>query len=121
MVPANAGNRLMPHLDPVPGVLDFEGPPVPFSGRTRETRHASYTGAVHATLARGEKVAALLQLVRNHGPITMQEIAGVTGWPISSVCSLLDAVRDELETDGFERVEWSDGRTTKRTRWRVRA
>ncbi len=102
----------------------FDSPavkPVPFRGLTATTREASQSGAVHATRARGEKVAAVLQVIRNHGAITAQDISGVTGYPINSVCSLLDAIRDQVEPDGCELVDWGDGRRpTKRTRWRIR-
>lgn len=98
-----------------------QGQPLPpINGATPAARHASYTGAVHATQARGEKVAALLQLLTNHGPLTLNECADRTGWPLSSICSLKSAIEDQLEPDGFDIQDWGEGRVTKRTRWRVR-
>lgn len=97
--------------------LDFNAP---FQGSTRSSKHASWTGSVHATKARGEKVVALRQLLRNHGPMTLNEAAVITGWPLSSICSLKAAITDELEPDGFDVQDWGDGRTTKRTRWKFR-
>lgn len=93
---------------------------LPFSGETKVAAHSSHTGAVHATKARGEKVEALRQLLRNHGPLTFNEIAAITGWPISSVCSLKSAIKHEVQEDGFDEQRWGDGTTTRRTRWRLK-
>ena len=97
-----------------------QGEPLPpINGRTIAARHASFTGAVHACHARGEKLVALRQLLTHHGPLTINEVAAITGWPLSSVCSLKSALPDVVP-DGFEVVEWRAGKATKRTRWIIR-
>jgi len=92
----------------------------PYQGLTPETRQASASGARKAVRGRGVKVARLLELVAEDGPITMNRIAELTGWPISSVCSLLAACRDELEPAGQQTVWWPDRTCTKRTLWRIK-
>lgn len=82
--------------------------------------HSSWIGAVRATQGRGEKVEALRQLFRNHGPMTLNEAAHLTGWPLSSICSLKSAIEDELEPCGYDLVSWGTGKATKRTQWRWR-
>jgi hypothetical protein len=42
----------------------------------------------------------------------------VTGYPLSSVCSLKALIADELEEVDHEIMTWGNGKTTKRTRWR---
>ena len=117
---------------PTPQGLDFDAPIVdvrqvaptgaprpPIAGRTTTSRHASYTGAVHAEETRSANIVALQQLWRE--PRTMNEIAAITGLPMSSVCSLKSALEVELEAVDFELIEWGEGRkATKRTRWRIR-
>lgn len=93
------------------------GPPVNGSGPL--SRHASWTGAVFASKARGEKVAALRQLLVNHGPMTMNTAATITGWPLSSICSLKAALGAEVVAVDVELEHWGDGRTTTRTRWGI--
>jgi hypothetical protein len=42
-------------------------------------------------------------------------------WPLSSVCSVLHAVSDRVESNGdFEAVTWANGHTTRRERFRVK-
>jgi hypothetical protein len=110
-------------IDPpvLPGPDEATTPTPPFRGVTSTARHASYTGAVHAMRARGEKISAFFQLVKNHGPLTMQDAAAVLKYPLASVCSMKATLERLLEPDGHELVEWGDGRRTRRTRWRVRA
>lgn len=99
----------------------FDAPmPAPYQGTSRESRAASYSGAVHAMKGRGEKVAALRQLLKNHGPLTFNAVSAITGWPIASVCSLKDALGDEVEAQGVELVDWGSGRTTRRMQWGIR-
>lgn len=92
----------------------------PVNGTTSAARHASWTGAVHAMEHRGEKVRALRALFESRGPLTLQQAAEMTGWPLSSICSLKAALGDDLEADGYEVTRWGHGKTTKRTRWRVK-
>jgi hypothetical protein len=86
----------------------------PFRGRTSQSRHASYTGAVHAQRTRGEKQQTYAQILRNHGPMTDQDVAALTRWPLSSVNSTRDSFGDQVVPMGFEPSPF--GRA-KRTRW----
>ena len=91
----------------------------PINGTTPKSRHASYTGAVHALHARSANLVALRQLWRE--PRTLNEISVLSGLPVSSVCSLKAALDAELEIVDFETVEWGEGRRpTKRCRWRLK-
>lgn len=73
-----------------------------------------------ALVGRGQKIVALRQLIDHHGPFTLNECASITGWPLSSICSLKDAIKDELERDGYQIIDWGEGRTTQRTRWKIK-
>jgi hypothetical protein len=88
------------------------------NGRTAQSRHASYTGAMRAQATRSAHITAL-RLVWQQ-PLTINAVADLTGLPVSSVCSLKAALADELEAVDFETVTWGSGRTTKRTRWQLR-
>lgn len=99
----------------------FDAPdPVYWQGQTAISQQASLSGAVHALKSRGEKVEALRQLLTSHGPLTLNEIAAITKWPVSSVCSLKKCLGAVVEADSVETVDWGDGRTTTRTRWIIR-
>lgn len=92
----------------------------PINGNTPLTRASSYSGAIHAAETRSANITALRQLWRE--PRTMNEIAVITGLPLSSVCSLKDAIKDELMEVDHELVEWGNGRKpTTRTRWQIKA
>jgi len=101
------------------GLPLFDEPQVPYQGASATTRAASASGAVYALEGRGAKLAHLKALYAT--PHTMQDIAAITGWPISSVCSLTDALkrRGALREAGTVRQTWPDGRTTTRTQWQV--
>jgi hypothetical protein len=91
----------------------------PINGKTPQSRHASWTGARHAEETRSANIVALRQLW--HEPRTMNEIAAITGLPITSVCSLKAAIEDELVFVDYEVIEWGTGRrSTKRSRWQIR-
>lgn len=90
----------------------------PFRGTTDQSKHASWTGSVHATDARTANILTLRQLWTV--PRTMNEIAAMSGLPLSSVCSLKSAIEDELEFVDHEIMEWPQGRATKRSRWRLK-
>lgn len=87
---------------------------LPFSGSTPAARHASWTGAQHATKTRGEKQATYAQILRNHGPMTDQDVAALTTWPLSSVNSIRDSFGDRVIPCGHEPSPF--GRA-QRTRW----
>lgn len=86
--------------------------------RAYEGRQSSQSGARIATQGRGTKLDTLRRLwVR---PYTMQEIAAITQFPLSSICSLKHSLGDELEeVDEVEKL-WPDGRSSTRTRWRMK-
>jgi hypothetical protein len=100
--------------------VSASGSPVPFQGEGPLPTHASYTGAVLARRGRGEKVEALRQLLTHHGPLTLNECSVITGWPLSSICSLKAALGDLVIAVDLETQSWDDGRTTRRTRWAIR-
>lgn len=102
------------------GDLFLPSPGIPYQGRTAKSAHASFTGAQAQSPVWGQKTSELLQCLRAGGPMSRQELAAVLRWPISSVCSVLDNVRDLIEPVDFETVAWSGGRTTKRERFRVK-
>lgn len=95
---------------------------LPISGRTPQTRHASYTGALAAEDALSAKQAQYLGLLGEVGPITDWEASLRLGWPLSSVNSIRNSagVRDRVVPCGFETAQWADGKTTKRTRFTLR-
>jgi hypothetical protein len=81
--------------------------------------HSSWTGAVAAQETRSANISALRQLWLE--PRTINDLAAITGLPVSSVCSLKAALKDELELVDYESVAWGPGRrSTKRARWRLR-
>ncbi len=90
----------------------------PISGRSARSRHASWTGSQYVSRALGERVAAVKQLLQNHGPITDHDIAALVPCSLSSVnscraCLVRQGYRI-IEVD-FETVTWDSG-TTKRAR-----
>lgn len=92
----------------------------PINGRTPETREASRTGARVAVHTWGVKQSAYLQLLNAGGALTDNEAAALLMWPLSSVCSIRNSLLAHVQTDGFETAVWDEGRTTRRTRWRLR-
>lgn len=109
--------------DPEPVDVRAVGPRgealAPFQGKTAQTAHASYTGAVHATEARSANLTMLRQLWRE--PRTMNEIADISGLALGSVCSLKSLIEDELEEVDMQIIHWGGGKPdTKRTRWRLK-
>ncbi len=91
----------------------------PISGRTARSRHASWTGSKHVSRALGERVAAVKQLLQNHGPISDQAISGVLKIALSSVNSCRACLVKQgyriIEVD-YDIITWSDGSTTRRAR-----
>jgi hypothetical protein len=102
------------------GLPLFDEPQVPYRGASATTRATSASGARAALDGRGAKLARLAEVYRE--PRTMQDAARITGWPISSVCSLTDALKKRGLLDaGAASHEWPDGRVTWRTRWVMEA
>lgn len=107
--------------------LDWSAPPVlaPSRGRTERSRETSRSGARSQTVrVWGEKTSALLQVLRNGGPMTRNELWAILRWPsISSVCSILDAAirsGEVVSAGDYDVQTWPNGRQTKRERFRVR-
>lgn len=96
------------------GELNFDAP---HQGRTLQSRHASWTGAREAQRTRGEKVQTYAQILRNHGPMTDQDVAALTKWPLSSVNSIRDSFGEQITAQGLEPSPF--GRA-KRTKWGFR-
>lgn len=91
----------------------------PINGSTVLSRHASFTGALKAQTHRSANLTALRQLWKE--PRTMNEIAAITGLPLSSVCSLKAAFGGEIQAFDVIPFQWGDGTITKRTRWKLTA
>lgn len=96
----------------------FDAPPI--AGSTKLARACSRSGARAVVDVWTEKQSALLQVLENGGGLTRVELSVILGWPISSVCSVLDSVRDQIQSAGVDVVTWPDGRTTMRERFVVR-
>ncbi len=54
--------------------------------------HESHQAAVRAASTRATKTSAYLRLLYRSGPLTDAEVAGITHWPRSSVCSIRGGV-----------------------------
>ena len=96
----------------------FDSPDVPIAGHTATARAASLSGARKVARTWTARQAALLGLLDQ--PRTRVEMAGLLGWPISSVCSILASVRGEVQSAGLARVAWDDGSVTQRERFEMR-
>lgn len=105
----------MPHLD-LP--LFDDAPKVPYQGSSAESRAASFSGAMAARETRKGKTATYLQILRNHGPMTDQDVAGLRQWSLSSVNSIRGSLpKGTIIARGAEFQTWDDGKTTRRTQW----
>ena len=64
--------------------------------------HSSYTGARAVVQTWTERQSELLQVLRNGSPMTRNELAAVMHWPLSSVCSVVNALieRELVEPTG---------------------
>lgn len=108
----------MPHLE-LP--LFDDVPPVPHQGRSDVSRTASFSGALVARATRKGKTATYLQILRNHGPISDQDVAALTKWSLSSVNSIRGSLADGMViARGVDVQTWDDGKQTKRTQWGLR-
>jgi hypothetical protein len=105
--------------------LDFTA--IPFQGSTIQSTHASWTGARAVVECLPARVSAYLQVVENAGAISDHEAAVILKCQLCSINSIRGWLRKhgpELEPDGFDlHVYWEGGRerTTRRTRWKLRA
>lgn len=92
-------------------------PKAPF----RKGSHSSWTGAQAQTLPIWTaKQTALLEMLGHGQPLTRNQLALFLHWSLSSVCSILDSVRDQVEMVGYEPYDWGDGRITKRERFQIK-
>lgn len=92
----------------------------PFQGSTPESRASSESGADCANETRSRNIETLRRLWKE--PHTLHEMAFLAKLPLSSICSLKDAIKDELEWVGYQRIEWEGNRrSTKRSVWRIRS
>lgn len=99
----------MPHID--------EG--LPFEGAIAVSRHASYTGAKAAAKRRRVKTEQYMALLEAHGALSDQAVAALTGWGLSSVNSIRNAITELVEPEGFDTQQVGQ-KHTRRTRWRLR-
>lgn len=106
----DGGNRVVPSGE------DSGHSPAPF----RKGSHSSWTGARAQVHCWTEKQSALLQMLAHGQPLTRNQLALFLHWPLSSVCSVLDSVRDQIEFVDYESYRWSDTRITKRERFQVK-
>lgn len=97
--------------------LDFSAP---ITGRSPRARHASRSGAAAQVKVWTRKQSALLQVLNQGAAMTRNELAAVLGWPITSVCSVLWSVREQLESAGLDKQVWDDGRTTWREQFTIK-
>ena len=96
------------------GLLDFDPP---YQGKTRAAKHASWTGARHASQRRADERARYLALLADVEAITDQEAAKRLGLGISSINSIRNGLKDRVVPRGHERMFWEDGTATSRTKW----
>lgn len=103
--------------------------PVPYQGRTVESRAASVSGAACVLEGRKDKTARYLALLKAWGALTDHRVAELTGWPLSSVNSIRgtlieDAAVRELPAPivpaGHQEIARGNrARKTVRTKWRL--
>lgn len=106
-----------------PTLFDQPKPQAPSHGRTDRSREASRSGARAQVRTFGPKTSALLQVLRNGGPMTRNALQTVLGWSsLASVCSVLDGAIKHgtvVSNGDYETMMWDGGRQTKRERFRV--
>ena len=100
------------------GLPLFQEPEIPYQGSTPISRSASRSGAEHVRPKYAQKIARLRELWTV--PMTMQDMAAQTGWPLASICSLKACLGSELEAVDTIDQDWGQGRITRRTRWRLK-
>jgi hypothetical protein len=83
--------------------------------------HSSYTGAQSVVECFTERQSELLQVLGNGSPMTRNELAAVMHWPLSSVCSVVNALieLELVEPTGDFDVQEFHGRTTRRERLKL--
>lgn len=102
-----------------PAFQSFYQPEEAFvNGTTPESRESSKTGAVAAERVRSRNLEVIRSLWKE--PRTLNEVAALTGMPLASICSLKAAIVEDLVWVDYQEHVLPDGRTTKRSRWRLR-
>lgn len=90
---------------------------LPFRGKTYRAKHASYSGAIKATVTRGAVTLQYVALLKELGPMSDHAAAKALGRPLSSVCSIRNGLGDRVVPSGkFEMSEWN----TKRVLWTLK-
>ncbi len=89
---------------------------IPWTGAEPASQHASWTGAKAAEPTRAAKTKRYVELLKRHGSLTDQQVATITGWPLSSVNSIRNGLGDLVVVEGFE-SQVCGSRQTKRIRW----
>jgi len=84
----------------------------PHQGLTAATRAASASGARAAAHQRALKIDRVRRLWRQ--PHTMQEIKELSGYELSTVCSLRACLGLELAEVSVQERTWPSGRVTRR-------
>lgn len=96
----------------------FDAPdPAFYRGSTARSTATSASGAHAALVDRRRKIDTLRRLWAQ--PLTIQDMATISGFPIASVCSLKKCLSAELEEVEVVEKVWSDGRITRRMRWQI--
>lgn len=94
---------------------------LPVHGRSPAARHASHSGAVYASKARGQQTLTYLALLERCGALSDHESARMMACGVSSINSIRAGLGELVEACGYQVVTWPDGRQTKRTKWRKRS
>lgn len=97
-------------------------PEPPIAGTWSSTRQASASGARAVVQTWSHRQSVVLQLLAG-GPKCRQELVGLSGLPINSICSVVGALlkRKEIERTGDCDVHVDgNGKVTERERFRIR-
>ena len=94
----------------------FDQPdPTFYRGTTARTKRTSESGALAAQVDRRRKIDRVRSAWTQ--PRTLNEIAQITGFGLSSICSIKKCLDGELVEVGEVEKLWADGRVTRRTQW----
>jgi len=91
--------------------------PTFYRGTTARTKRTSESGALAAQVDRRRKIDRVRAVWTQ--PRTLNEIAQITGFGLSSICSIKKCLDGELVEVGEVEKFWADGRVTKRTQWQL--
>lgn len=96
-----------------------DAPPVPYQGKTAESRASSFSGAVHAATTFTKKTDRYVRILRRRGPTTDQDAADLLHCAIGSVNSIRGSLpKGLIRSFGKTTKVWPDGkRPTTRTQW----